>query len=61
MSKWTVEYHGSIEVEADSEGEAECNAAFECRPDNCRVTGGAEFVEDDRDFSNMMADSEDES
>lgn len=44
MPKYRVEFHGSTEVEADSELEAECNAAFECRPDNCRaeLIGGEE-------------------
>ena len=38
MAKWRVEYRGEREVEADSELEAECNAAFDCSPDNCRAT-----------------------
>ena len=48
MARWRVEYQGSIEVDADSEAEAECNAAFDCKPENCRAT---ELVseEDDED------------
>ena len=35
--KYTVEYSGSVEVDAGCELEAECTAATMCRPDNCRV------------------------
>ena len=39
--KYIVEYRGEIEVEA------ECLAASECRPDNCRVISGSEEDEDE--------------
>lgn len=37
MAKYRVEFSGSLEVEADSALEAECNASFDCRPDHCRA------------------------
>ena len=54
MPKYRVEFQGSTEVEADSELEAECNAAFECRPDNCReeLIGGEEEGDSSESESN---------
>jgi hypothetical protein len=37
MAKWRVTFQGETEVEADSALEAECTAAFDCSPDNCRA------------------------
>jgi hypothetical protein len=42
LAKYRVEFGGETYVEADSELEAECDAAFDCQPDNCR----AELIED---------------
>jgi hypothetical protein len=47
MSRYLVEFSGSIEVEAECELEAECNAASECSLDNCRaeLVGGEDGEE----------------
>jgi hypothetical protein len=37
MRKYIVYYEGQIEVEAESAMEAEFDASFDCRPDNCRA------------------------
>lgn len=37
MARYLVTYQGIIYVEANSEFEAECDAAFECKPDNCKA------------------------
>lgn len=42
MPKYLVEYSGTVEIEAEGELEAECMAATECRPDNCRVISSDE-------------------
>jgi hypothetical protein len=44
--KYRVEFCGEVEVEAESELEAECYAAFDCKPDNCRVLEIDEFTEE---------------
>jgi hypothetical protein len=41
IARYRVYYEGEIEVEANSELEAECNAAHDCRPDHCH----AELIE----------------
>jgi hypothetical protein len=46
MAKYTVEFSGTVDVEAECELEAECMAATECRPDNCRVISGGDEDED---------------
>jgi hypothetical protein len=38
MPRFRVEYHGSVDVEADRELDAEVNASFDCKPENCRAT-----------------------
>jgi hypothetical protein len=42
VPKYRVEFSGETYIEADSELEAECDAAFDCQPDNCH----AELIED---------------
>lgn len=53
MSKYRVEYSGSVEVEASSALEAECEAATMCRPDNCRAEDLGDDEPDDREWSVM--------
>ena len=42
MAKYVVEYSGTVEIDAECGLEAECMAATECRPDNCRVISSDE-------------------
>jgi hypothetical protein len=47
--KYTVEYSGTVDVDADCQLEAECTAATMCSPDNCRVVSGGDDVVADAD------------
>jgi hypothetical protein len=55
MNRYRVHYEGTVEVEADSELEAECSAAFDCQPDRC----WAELIEEG-DTSESEDEDEDE-